>query len=148
MYNEFQWTPASGERNRILRSLEPLQPYLLMDLACQAGATVFVDVGANIGAYSLFFSKLEGMSSIYAFEPSPLTFTELNRNVALNELGGRIGRDKSAAVRRTGADLVVTANPGCAMQIGAWLRLEGSRARVAHLVEVLDESYRRAGYYP
>jgi glycolate oxidase iron-sulfur subunit len=65
-----------------------------------------------------------------------------------DELGGRIGRDKSAAVRRTGADLVVTANPGCAMQIGAWLRLEGSRARVAHLVEVLDESYRRAGYCP
>jgi glycolate oxidase iron-sulfur subunit len=64
------------------------------------------------------------------------------------DLGGRIGRDKVEAVRRTGAELVVTANPGCAMQIGAWLRADGSRARVAHVVEVLDESYRRAGYYP
>ena len=63
-------------------------------------------------------------------------------------LGGRIGRDKSAAVRRTGADVVVTANPGCTMQIGACLRLDGSHVRVVHLVEMLDESYRRAGYYP
>jgi glycolate oxidase iron-sulfur subunit len=64
------------------------------------------------------------------------------------DLGGRIGRDKSAAVRRSGADVVVTANPGCAMQIGAWLRIERSRVRAVHLVEMLDESYRRAGYYP
>jgi glycolate oxidase iron-sulfur subunit len=65
-----------------------------------------------------------------------------------DELGGRIGRDKADAVERTGAELVVTANPGCAMQIGAWLRLRGSRTRAVHLIEMLDESYRRAGYYP
>jgi glycolate oxidase iron-sulfur subunit len=64
------------------------------------------------------------------------------------ELGERIGRDKAEAVERTGADVVVTANPGCAMQIGAWLRLSGSSTRVVHLIEMLDESYRRAGYYP
>jgi hypothetical protein len=33
------------------------------------------------------------------------------------------------------------------MQIGAGLRLEGARKGVAHPVELLDESYRRAGYY-
>jgi glycolate oxidase iron-sulfur subunit len=64
------------------------------------------------------------------------------------ELGGRIGRDKIDAVKRTGADVVVTANPGCAMHMGALLRLDGSRVRAVHLVEILDESYRRAGYYP
>jgi glycolate oxidase iron-sulfur subunit len=63
------------------------------------------------------------------------------------ELGGEIGRDKVAAVRRVGADAACTANPGCMMQIGAGLRLEGARERVVHPVELLDESYRRAGYY-
>src|SRR5690606_17376064 len=63
------------------------------------------------------------------------------------ELGGRIGRDKAEAVHRTGAALVVTGNLGCAMQIGAWLRLLGSPVEVAHPVELLDESYRRAGLY-
>jgi glycolate oxidase iron-sulfur subunit len=50
-------------------------------------------------------------------------------------------------VKRSGAEVVVTGNPGCAMQIGAWLRMTGSQVRTAHPVEVLDESYRRAGFY-
>jgi glycolate oxidase iron-sulfur subunit len=52
-----------------------------------------------------------------------------------------------AAVRAAGADVVATANPGCMMQIGAGLRLEGAPEGVVHPVELLDESYRRAGYY-
>jgi glycolate oxidase iron-sulfur subunit len=60
------------------------------------------------------------------------------------ELGGRILGDKIAAIRETGADLVLTPNPGCMMQIGAGLLLEGEKARVAHPMELLDESYRRA----
>ncbi len=63
------------------------------------------------------------------------------------DLGGRIGGDKVAAVRRAGADAVATPNPGCMMQIGAGLRLVGSPEGVVHPVELLDESYRRAGYY-
>lgn len=63
------------------------------------------------------------------------------------ELGGRITRDKVEAVAETGADLVLTANPGCVMQIGAGLRAAGVRCRALHPVELLDESYRRAGFY-
>jgi len=50
-------------------------------------------------------------------------------------------------VRAAGADAVCTANPGCMMQIGAGLRLEGDAAGVVHPVEILDISYERAGYY-
>ena len=63
------------------------------------------------------------------------------------ELGGRIGGDKVAAVRRAGCDVAATPNPGCMMQIGAGLLLEGATEGVVHPVEILDESYRRAGYY-
>jgi glycolate oxidase iron-sulfur subunit len=63
------------------------------------------------------------------------------------DLGGEIGRDKVASVRRARADLACTPNPGCMMQIGAGLRLAGGTERVVHPVELLDESYRRAGYY-
>ena len=63
------------------------------------------------------------------------------------DLGGRIGGDKVRAVRATGADAVSTPNPGCMMQIGAGLRLEGSSMGAVHPVELLDHSYRRAGYY-
>ena len=63
------------------------------------------------------------------------------------ELGGRIGSDKVAAVLGTGASVVATANAGCMMQIGGGLLLEGSRTRARHPIELLDESYRRAGFY-
>ena len=63
------------------------------------------------------------------------------------ELGGRIGSDKVASVIGTGAAAVVTANPGCIMQIGAGLLLRGSRIKAHHPVELLDESYKRAGFY-
>ena len=63
------------------------------------------------------------------------------------ELGGRILADKIDAVLETGAQAVVTPNPGCMMQIGAGLLQRGSAVRVLHPVELLDESYRRAGLY-
>ncbi len=63
------------------------------------------------------------------------------------ELGGRIGADKVAAVRRAKCDVAATPNPGCMMQIGAGLILEGASEGMIHPVELLDESYRRAGFY-
>jgi len=64
------------------------------------------------------------------------------------ELGGRILDDKVAAIKETGADAVVTPNPGCAMQIGAGLIMAGMDTPVLHPIELLDESYRRAGLVP
>ena len=43
--------------------------------------------------------------------------------------------------------VVATGNPGCIMQIGAGLAAAGLDIRVAHPVELLDESYRRGGVY-
>ncbi|CAN5709436.1 heterodisulfide reductase-related iron-sulfur binding cluster [soil metagenome] len=56
-------------------------------------------------------------------------------------------KEKLAHVRKTGAAILATGNPGCQMQIGAGARLEGISLRVCHPVELLDESYRRAGLY-
>ena len=46
-----------------------------------------------------------------------------------------------------GPAVVATGNPGCLMQIGAGLRAAGIDIGVAHPVELLDESYARAGMY-
>jgi glycolate oxidase iron-sulfur subunit len=44
-------------------------------------------------------------------------------------------------------DFVATGNPGCLMQIGAGLRARRLPIGVAHPVELLDWSYRKAGLY-
>jgi len=54
------------------------------------------------------------------------------------ELGDR----KAANVLATGAELLVTANPGCLMQVAAALRRTGGHIALAHTVEVLDASLR------
>ena len=43
--------------------------------------------------------------------------------------------------------VVATGNPGCLMQIGAGVIAANLPIRVVHPVELLDESYRRAGMY-
>jgi len=45
--------------------------------------TVLLDIGANIGAYSIMM--LDVCSKVYAFEPHPVTFKHLEKN---NELNG------------------------------------------------------------
>jgi FkbM family methyltransferase len=48
------------------------------------GMTV-VDVGANIGVYTLLFSRLVGEhGQVIAFEPDPILFAVLGENIALN----------------------------------------------------------------
>jgi FkbM family methyltransferase len=90
MYQNFQWTQAAEKRNRLTRYYEPVQPYLLVDLAQTLACNVFIDVGANIGLYSLFFSSLSAIQKIHAFEPSPKTFEELCRNIELNKQSQKI----------------------------------------------------------
>jgi FkbM family methyltransferase len=47
-----------------------------------------VDVGANIGYYTLLFARLVGPSGcVYSFEPQASTYADLSRNISLNEPG-------------------------------------------------------------
>ncbi|MBI4340088.1 MAG: 4Fe-4S dicluster domain-containing protein [Chloroflexi bacterium] len=48
---------------------------------------------------------------------------------------------KAKAILKTGAEVVVSGNPGCMVQMQAGLRAAGSAVRVAHLVDLLEEAY-------
>jgi len=62
-------------------------------------------------------------------------------NLTQPEMAGRLQRRKVEAVVRTGATVVATANPGCAMQVVAGLRAAKYSATVKHVVELLDDAY-------
>jgi FkbM family methyltransferase len=52
---------------------------------------VFYDIGANVGAYSLIAAKAtSNRARVFSFEPSPASFLDLARNVALNGCSGSI----------------------------------------------------------
>jgi glycolate oxidase iron-sulfur subunit len=54
----------------------------------------------------------------------------------------QLGDRKAANILATGADLLVTANPGCLMQVASSLSRSGQPIGMAHTVEVLDASIR------
>ena len=66
-------------------------------------------------------------------------------NLLEEELSTRVLEEKLRRVSETGAEVLATGNPGCHMQLGAGARLRGMGLKVVHPVELLDESYRRAG---
>ncbi len=63
-------------------------------------------------------------------------------NVVQSEMANQILQRKMEFVATTKASLIVTANPGCMLQLSAGARLYGAGQRVAHVVEVLDEAYK------
>jgi glycolate oxidase iron-sulfur subunit len=65
-------------------------------------------------------------------------------NVTQPELSKALLDRKIAHVLETRADLLVTANPGCQMQLEAGVRAAGSHITVVHLMDLLDRAYQRA----
>ena len=63
-------------------------------------------------------------------------------NVLNPQAASELGDRKAANVVGTGAELLVTANPGCLMQVASSLERTGQRIGLAHTVEVLDASIR------
>ncbi len=57
--------------------LNGVRPYVPVDAVC-------LDIGANIGLYTLAFAALAREGKVFAFEPAPGSYDFLNRNVALN----------------------------------------------------------------
>ena len=66
-------------------------------------------------------------------------------NVLNPEPARELGDRKAAAVLATGAEALVTANPGCLMQVATSLERMGGSMAMAHTVEVLDASIRGVG---
>jgi glycolate oxidase iron-sulfur subunit len=63
-------------------------------------------------------------------------------NILNPEPARELGDRKAANIVATGADLLVTANPGCLMQVASAIGRSGHPMVMAHTVEVLDASIR------
>jgi glycolate oxidase iron-sulfur subunit len=62
-------------------------------------------------------------------------------NVTHNEVAEKLLESKMRRIEETGAELILTANPGCMLQLQAGVVRSGNRRRVLHVIELLDEAY-------
>lgn len=77
---------------------EPSETRCIRD--CLAPGGTFVDVGANIGYYSVLAATAVGPEGrVYAFEPEPVNFATLGRNVALNGLANVVAEPRACSDR-------------------------------------------------
>lgn len=65
-------------------------------------------------------------------------------NLVQPDAAAQLGDRKAAHVASTGAQILVTANPGCIMQISAALGRRGHDMQAAHTIQILDISIRGA----
>jgi len=62
-------------------------------------------------------------------------------NVTHPDMASWVLEEKMSKVAATGAEIIATANVGCMLQLGMGVRRAGLKARVAHVVDLLDEAY-------
>ena len=62
-------------------------------------------------------------------------------NVTQNEISMKILDEKMGYIASVEPEIVATANVGCMLQYAAGIKRKGMNARVAHVVELLDEAY-------
>jgi FkbM family methyltransferase len=67
----------------------------------------FIDVGSNVGGYTVLASAVAGARSI-AFEPAPETYAELRRNVRLNDIESMVETHCCALGEVNGANWITS----------------------------------------
>lgn len=65
-------------------------------------------------------------------------------NIEHTEMSLDLLKNKMRMADSTGAEIIVTANPGCMIQLQAGAKMYGRNQRVLHVVELLDEAYGKA----
>jgi glycolate oxidase iron-sulfur subunit len=65
-------------------------------------------------------------------------------SVVHSAIAEQLLRNKLRRIEETKAELILTANPGCLLQLRGGVARDGGRQRVLHVVELLEEAYRGA----
>jgi FkbM family methyltransferase len=93
------------------RPFEPLETEIVKKYVKKGN--VVLDIGANIGYYTLIFAELVGeQGEVYAFEPSPENFSLLERNIKMNALKNVTSQQFAISNRSGKTRLYLSSNPG------------------------------------
>lgn len=101
----------------------------------------FVDVGANVGVYTLFVSdRTGGSASVLALEPHPRTFAKLKCNCTLGGYGNVIALNLGAGPKRDVATLFSDGGGnigGASLLVEATGNAKSVDVQIAPLAEIL-----------
>lgn len=81
-------TPNSMTAWRV-KSFYEKEPDTIRWLDAMTPGSTLVDIGANVGMYSVYSAVMRNIQ-VYAFEPESQNYALLNANIAVNELSGQV----------------------------------------------------------
>lgn len=152
-WNLLKDDPAYAERARVFSrkvqdiaeflTREPLRgPLAPVPLTCTYHDPCHVIHGQKIRSQPRqLLAQLPGLKLVELREADWCCGSAGIYNLTQPEMATRLQERKARNLLATGAEAVVTANPGCIIQIAQGLRAKGSSMKVLHLVELLDRSY-------
>jgi glycolate oxidase iron-sulfur subunit len=85
-------------------------------------------------------SRVHGLELIEMADADVCCGSAGSYNLTQPDYADRLQARKVDAILATGADAVISANPGCMLQLESGLRARGSTLPVLHVVEVLDRA--------
>jgi FkbM family methyltransferase len=98
------WHGLSGWEPEVVDVVATLVPKLRR--------TVCLDIGANVGIFSLVVAALDPGMTVHAFEPVPATFAALRRNVAVNTFTNVVAHEVALSDVVGRAEVHVPRQPG------------------------------------
>lgn len=97
-----KFAPESKKRLDLTFDYETCAIRTFREITSFIGATQIVDIGANIGVYSIFVADLPKVGKVHAFEPAPESSALLKKNISLQAAAGKISAYDIALSDRSG----------------------------------------------
>lgn len=120
----------------------PIDAAVTCDLSCH------LLYGQRAGDASLkMLQSIRGLRFIPLTAPETCCGAAGVYNLLQPEMSEKVLLNKLDDIDGTDAEIVVTGNAGCQMQIGAGASLAKISVQLCHPIELVDESYARAGFY-
>jgi FkbM family methyltransferase len=132
----------TGATGNVYAGLHEFEDMAFLLHALRAGDS-FVDVGANVGTYTVLAAKVVG-ARVVAFEPIPATNQALRDNLALNAIESRVELRRSCAGARPGEVVMTTALDTINHVVAG--SADGASATMSVPVETLDGVLREAPF--
>lgn len=83
-----RYVTTSRQSMKRARSLLTKEPLTIPWIETFKPDEVYVDIGANVGMYAIYAGVVG--ARVFAFEPEALNYAELNKNIFVNDLHGRV----------------------------------------------------------
>jgi FkbM family methyltransferase len=100
---------------------------------------VFIDIGANVGAYSLVASRLVGRSGkVIAFEPVGTIFQRLSENISLNRITNIVAEKRAVLDKNGMTDIYISDKQNMGMSSIFHFNSESGKSGKSEKVEAVS----------